>query len=964
MARRPTGSEDSRAAPSAGPRTRRYHGWYVPAIPPPRRRWMMVSGCDEFVTGRGADDGHLDAGLPRRDAAGRRAEPRRASASSPSRPGCTRPASFAIERSLCLVRERSLTIVRYVNRGTAEAHAPGPPAARLPRIAPPPERNGATGTPRPRSAARRRWVRPLPYLPRLFLRGVFGDDAPRPVWYRHFRYAEEAARGYDAERRPLEPARMGVDAAPRRAGVRRSSPSTRSPRDPDHLPRRGAAAPRRSSRRRRIPSSTSSRSRAEVFVAADHRAADHPRGLPVAGGLGAPGDGRRARSRPGARAASGSLAQVLNTFAAPAPRRADPEPLLGRGGRAGVRLRSTRRSGSSWRWSGSGGCGATPAGPRRCSARCARSSTRTGGERASDRRRRRTACSSGDAPGRALTWMDAVVDGAARHAARPGRAVEVNALWHAALKSAARLERLAGETGRARELESEAWHVGRRFNETFWCGEKGYLYDVVGDGGPDASLRPNQILAVSLTEDLLPPHRARSVYWTVRRELLTPVRPAHARPGRPALPRPMRRRRARAPRGRASGHRLALADGPLRRRALPRFRPHGRVAPHDARAPRAASGPRPRGGPGLDLRDVRRRSAPHAPRLLRAGVERGGDREGRVHAPARRGMRRARDVRSVEGSEEGNFQRFNAFDTSTLHDASSCSAGSSRPTSAAGLGVACEGLVRGLLELDTEVMLVLPEAREPSTPALRSLQAGGRAPPPPKRRRRRGARGRGIRLKLRRVRTLLRPYLTDEAYAEEIEEIDSSTRAAPDEPERPVDLRTGPPRRGPPLRRAGRARIAARETLRRHPRPRLADVPGRAEARAGQRASRWSSTSTRPSSTARAPASNGFVTAHRAAGARRGRPRRRGVRLHGRRARDASTACRASASASSTTRSTPSAAGRALQIGEEDPLVLFAGRITWQKGPEYFVEAAARVAAELPRRQVRRRGFGRPRWRP
>jgi glycogen debranching enzyme len=84
------------------------------------------------------------------------------------------------------------------------------------------------------------------------------------------------------------------------------------------------------------------------------------------------------------------------------------------------------------------------------------------------------------------------------------------------------MERLAGETGRARELESEAWHVARRFNETFWHGERGCLYDNVGDGGPDASVRPNQIFAVSLTEDLLPPHRARQVYWTVRRELLTP----------------------------------------------------------------------------------------------------------------------------------------------------------------------------------------------------------------------------------------------------------------------------------------------------------------------------------------------------------------------------------------------------------------------------------------------------------
>jgi len=31
-----------------------------------------------------------------------------------------------------------------------------------------------------------------------------------------------------------------------------------------------------------------------------------------------------------------------------------------------------------------------------------------------------------------------------------------------------------------------------------------------------------------------------------------------------------------------------------------------------------------------------------------------------------------------------------------------------------------------------------------------------------------------------------------------------------------------------------------------------------------------------------------------------------------------------------------------------DPLVLFAGRITWQKGPELFVDAAARVADEMP----------------
>src|SRR5262249_10157711 len=128
---------------------------------------------------------------------------------------------------------------------------------------------------------------------------------------------------------------------------------------------------------------------------------------------------------------------------------------------------------------------------------------------------------TGGAPGKCLTWMDSVVDGQPA-VPRHGKAVEVNALWHAALKAAARLERLAEEHARARDLEAGAWHVARRFQSTFWSAEKEPLHDVVGEDGPDSSLRPNQIFAVSLSEDLLPPHHARAVYWTVRRQLLTP----------------------------------------------------------------------------------------------------------------------------------------------------------------------------------------------------------------------------------------------------------------------------------------------------------------------------------------------------------------------------------------------------------------------------------------------------------
>src|SRR5512146_2092431 len=115
---------------------------------------------------------------------------------------------------------------------------------------------------------------------------------------------------------------------------------------------------------------------------------------------------------------------------------------------------------------------------------------------------------AGDAPGRPLTWMDAVVDGRPV-TPRDGRPVEVNALWHASLTSAARLERLADESVRARELETEAWHVCRRFNEAFWNPAKDCLYDRIGEDGPDASVRPNQIFAVSLSEDILASHRLR-----------------------------------------------------------------------------------------------------------------------------------------------------------------------------------------------------------------------------------------------------------------------------------------------------------------------------------------------------------------------------------------------------------------------------------------------------------------------
>lgn len=500
----------------AGARTRRYHGWYVPAVPPPRRRWMLVSGCDEFVTARGVTTGistqiYRNATHPEgsRNLARFRMEP------YPT--WWHETGTFSLERSLCMVRDRSVTIVRYVNRGPAELTLRVRPLLAF-RGSHRLQRETGDWSTQTEVRGETSWVKPLPYLPRLYLRGVFGRTRLDPQWYHHFRYRQEAARGYEAEEDLWSPLEWEWTLRPdARAFMLFSLNEIAS--DPHHF--------LDEERRRRLGFAHTRdavfdelASRAESFlVEADHRDASILAGFPWLADWGreamvaAPGLAL-ATGRPGA------VARVLNTFANMRRDGLIPSHFSGEEGEAEYDAIDP----SLWFILGVESFGRLRRAPGQVS-------PLLGAVRSIiDAYRRGTRWNIGvgpdgllvgNAPGRALTWMDAVVEGVPV-TPRAGRAVEVNALWHAALKSAARLERLAGETARARELESEAWHVARRFNETFWYAEKGYLYDVIGDGGPDASLRPNQILAASLTQDLLPPHRARSVYWTVRRELLTP----------------------------------------------------------------------------------------------------------------------------------------------------------------------------------------------------------------------------------------------------------------------------------------------------------------------------------------------------------------------------------------------------------------------------------------------------------
>jgi len=128
-----------------------------------------------------------------------------------------------------------------------------------------------------------------------------------------------------------------------------------------------------------------------------------------------------------------------------------------------------------------------------------------------------------------LTWMDAKFDGKPI-TPRQGKCVEINALWHAALRVAQRRATEADEAGRWGELADV---VAKAFARQFWNEDLGCLYDVIHNDRWDDTIRPNQIIAVALPDCPLPLEQQRSVVEVVERELVTPVGLRTLAPGSP-----------------------------------------------------------------------------------------------------------------------------------------------------------------------------------------------------------------------------------------------------------------------------------------------------------------------------------------------------------------------------------------------------------------------------------------------
>ena len=119
------------------------------------------------------------------------------------------------------------------------------------------------------------------------------------------------------------------------------------------------------------------------------------------------------------------------------------------------------------------------------------------------------------------TWMDVKI-GDQMVTPRFGKPVEVQALWYNALRFMERLAKAQKDESRRQEYATLAGRARRTFNHRFWNPTTGCLYDVIGSSTADESIRPNQILAVSLPISVLSRSRAARVLETIERLLLTP----------------------------------------------------------------------------------------------------------------------------------------------------------------------------------------------------------------------------------------------------------------------------------------------------------------------------------------------------------------------------------------------------------------------------------------------------------
>ncbi len=129
----------------------------------------------------------------------------------------------------------------------------------------------------------------------------------------------------------------------------------------------------------------------------------------------------------------------------------------------------------------------------------------------------------GGVDGKALTWMDAYVDGQPV-TPRTGMPVEINALWYNAIKFT--LEIAGPRSTEGKKFIADWKHIPalieKSFQATYWNEEKGYLADNVYKNEKDWSIRPNQAIAIGLPYIAVSEKVQKAVLEVIKRYLLTP----------------------------------------------------------------------------------------------------------------------------------------------------------------------------------------------------------------------------------------------------------------------------------------------------------------------------------------------------------------------------------------------------------------------------------------------------------
>ena len=125
------------------------------------------------------------------------------------------------------------------------------------------------------------------------------------------------------------------------------------------------------------------------------------------------------------------------------------------------------------------------------------------------------------AHGKALTWMDAVVNGVPV-TPRLGYDVEINALWYNAVCFTLEMANEAGDKKIKKEYGGLPGLISRSFLELFWDDKLGYLADYVNDDeGKNFFVRPNMVIAVSLPYTMLNNEKAEKILNIADKELVT-----------------------------------------------------------------------------------------------------------------------------------------------------------------------------------------------------------------------------------------------------------------------------------------------------------------------------------------------------------------------------------------------------------------------------------------------------------